>query len=180
VFCLETLAAYEQIDPLAVKTASPEATNEELLEAASGLPMLVSTGALNWGGTDRVNVVLRALGADYALLHCVSAYPAEPEHLNLAVIPRMMDRYRVPIGLSDHSDGDEPDLAPVLAIGAGASVIEKHITLSRAGDGPDHSFALESWEFKLMVDEIRLSEYFMGDGVKRVQPSEDATDRRAA
>jgi N,N'-diacetyllegionaminate synthase len=178
VFCLETLYAYLEVEPAAVKIASPEATNDELLHAASCLPMLVSTGALDWHGCYSVNQVLKAHCAEYALLHCVSAYPAELDHLGLRVIAEMIRRYRVPIGFSDHSLN--PCLAPVVAVSLGACVIEKHLTLDRRSPGPDHSFALEPGEFLMMVDAVRAVPGVLGDGVKRVTPGEDATDRRAA
>jgi N,N'-diacetyllegionaminate synthase len=178
VFDLETLYAYLEVEPAGVKIASPEATNDELLHAASCLPMIVSTGALDWAGCDQVNRVLAGHAAEYVLLHCVSAYPAVPADVHLAVIPEMARRYNVPIGFSDHTLNS--CMAPVVAASLGACLIEKHLTLSRHLVGPDHSFALEPGEFQMMVDAVRQVPGVVGVGVKRVQPSEDATDRRAA
>lgn len=178
VFDLELLAVYQELHPAAVKIASPEAVNEELLEAASSLPMLVSTGALDWKGTDRVNGVLAALDAEYVLLHCVSAYPAHPAELNLAVIAAMRERYGVNVGFSDHTTlVSHPAW---FAAAAGACVLEKHLTMDSRSLGPDHPFALEPDQFKAYVVAARSVAEWLGDGVKCVQPSEDATDRRAA
>jgi N,N'-diacetyllegionaminate synthase len=178
VFDLETLYAYLEVEPAAVKIASAESTNDELLEAASVLPMLVSTGALDWAGTDSVDRVLKAHCAEYVLLHCVAAYPAGLEHLGLRVVGGMVERYGCPVGFSDHSLN--PCLAPVVAVSLGACVVEKHLTLDRRLPGPDHRFALEPGEFQMMVDAVRSVPAVLGDGVKRVTPGEDATDRRAA
>jgi N,N'-diacetyllegionaminate synthase len=176
VFDLETLAVYAQLQPAAVKIASPEALNAGLLDAAAstGLPLLVSTGAMT---REQVHGLAGVLAhVPVVLLHCVSSYPAPLGELNLSVIPRLA-RYGL-VGLSDHSL--EPCLAPVVAVALGACVVEKHLTLDRRLAGPDHGFALEPGEFRMMVDAVRNVPAVLGDGVKRVMPSEDATDRRAA
>lgn len=178
VFCEETLAAYMRVAPAAIKIASPEATNLRFIRACTraGLPLLVSTGAMtSWQVDDTVDF-LAPSGA--VLLHCVSAYPASVAELNLAAIPAMVERYQFRVGFSDHTLDDVT--VPSLAVAAGACIIEKHLTWSRDAEGADHPFALEPAEFSSMVSAIRETETIMGDGVKRVQPSEDATDRRAA
>ncbi len=177
VFCMDTLAAYLEVEPSAVKIASPEATDIELLAAVyeSGLPAFVSTGAMDWEMLDKTELVL---GGPHVLLHCVSSYPSPARQMNLRAIPAMIERYGVPVGLSDHTSN--PALAPAVAVALGACVIEKHITLDRRAVGPDHSFALEPTAFGLMVKNVHVAQRMLGDGVKRVQPSEDATDRRAA
>lgn len=176
VFSKETLEVYRQVGPVAVKIASPEATNLDLLTAVvwSGVPAIVATGACDWRDVDRAVNVLR--GSQFALLHCLSAYPADPKQLNLAVIPAMRARYSVPVGFSDHTL--HPWVASTLAVAAGATIIEKHITPDRTLRGPDHGFALEPEMFRNLVKEIRSAEAMLGDGVKRVMPSEDPTDRR--
>jgi sialic acid synthase SpsE len=176
VFSLETLAAYLAVGPAAVKIASPESHDQQLLRAAgeSGLPLIIATGASD--NSDVTRAVLAARTQKLILLHCVSAYPSKPEHMNLACIPRMADRYRVPVGLSDHS---LERIVPEYAVAAGACVIEKHLTPDPSLPGPDHPFALGPADFRAMVRAIRRVESVMGDGVKRVQPSEDASDRRA-
>lgn len=176
VFSTETLHAYLQVEPAAVKIASPEATNLDLLgeAAGTGLPLIVSTGAMDWLTLDRTVEALWA--ADVILLHCVAAYPAPPSHLNLAAITAMADRYGLPVGFSDHTL--DQTVAPSVAVAAGACMIEKHLTLDRDQPGPDHPFALEPDEFKTMVHAVRLAQVMLGDGEKQVMPSEDPTDRR--
>lgn len=177
VFSLETLAAYLSVGPAALKIASPESHNRELLVAAgrSDLPLIIATGASD--NTDVTRAVLAVITRQLILLHCVSAYPASMQEMNLACIPRMAERYRCPVGLSDHS---LERCVAEYAVAAGACVIEKHLTPDRNLPGPDHPFALEPRDFRAMVKAVRQVERIMGDGVKRVQPSEDATDRRAA
>ncbi len=177
VFSLETLNVYLMIEPAAIKIASPEATDYELLycAAATGLPVIVSTGACDMVDVNGVRLFLE--GTDWVLLHCVSAYPARADEMNLAVLPMLAREYGVPVGLSDHS---MERLVAEYAVAAGASVIEKHLTLDRSLPGPDHPFALEPREFRALVKAIRRVERVMGDGVKRVQASEDPLDRRVA
>jgi N,N'-diacetyllegionaminate synthase len=179
VFSRETLDAYLAVEPAAVKIASPEATDADLIAAAAatGLPLLVSTGAMTWQQTDLLAAQV-AQAESAVLLHCVSAYPAPRHELNLAVISEMRHRYAYPVGFSDHTLSVEG--VPVVAVAAGACVIEKHFTYSRLAIGADHSFALEPAEFAGMVAAIRDVEVGLGDGVKRPAASEDATDRRKA
>lgn len=177
VFSVETLEAYLDVEPAAVKIASPEAQAYELIYCAalSGVPLIVSTGACD--DLDVQAVVTMVDGAPLVLLHCVSAYPAPVELLNLNVIRTMRRRFGVPVGFSDHTmDGP----APAVAVALGASVVEKHLTLSRRLVGADHPFALEPDEFARMVGDVREASVMVGDGVKRVQACEDATDRRVA
>lgn len=176
VFSLETLAAYTAVQPAAVKIASPEATNRTLLRAAAdtGLPVIAATGATTIGQVEQIRTTV---GANLILLHCVSAYPADPAHMNLAALRQITDRCHVPVGLSDHT---ESRIVAELAVAAGATVIEKHLTLDRRLPGPDHAYALEPRDFKAMVRGIRFAELVMGDGAKRPMPSEDVTDRRQA
>ncbi len=161
---------------------------EQLIKAAikTGLPLIISTGAMAQPQVDVLSWWLGGMGIfqGVALLHCVSAYPADPDELNLRAIREMQSRYEPrlsaqfsAVGFSDHTS--EIDV-PALAVAAGACVIEKHLTLDRSWTGPDHSFALEPDDFTSMVRNVRSVETMLGDGVKRVQPSEDPTDRRAA
>jgi len=102
----------------------------------------------------------RKMGAtQIALLKCNSAYPAPPEDMNLRTIPEMARRFNVPVGLSDHTLGTT---AAVTAIGLGACIIEKHLTLSRSKPGADSAFSLEPQEFKAMVDAVRTAEKALG------------------
>jgi sialic acid synthase SpsE len=176
VFSGKTLAAYLEVEPSAVKIASPEATDHGLLASArlSGLPVICATGACTQEDVDAVRYVLGR--CPHILLHCVSAYPAEPDEMNLSAIREMTRRYGVPVGLSDHTT--DQIIVPALAVAAGACVIEKHLTHAGPSSSPDHDFSLRPVPFARMVKDIRYAEAVMGDGVKRVMPSEDPHDRR--
>ncbi len=176
VFDLDTLDEWLDTNPIGVKIASPEATDYDLLCAAAsaGIPVLVSTGACTWHEVDAAHAVLA--DSHHALLHCVSSYPAPQLELNLAVIRGMATRYHVPVGFSDHTL--DAETAPILAVAAGATIIEKHLTHNRAHEGPDHHYALQPAQFKRMVSAIRAVELMMGDGHKHPTPSENPADRR--
>jgi N-acetylneuraminate synthase len=111
----------------------------------------------------------RAGAVQIALLKCTSAYPSAPEEMNLRTIPELAQRFQVPVGLSDHTMGIE---VPLAAVALGASVIEKHLTLSRAEKGPDSEFSLEPDEFKAMVQAVRVAERALGNVYFGVSPRE--------
>jgi len=114
--------------------------------------------------------VAREAGAtQIALLKCTSAYPSSPDEMNLRTIPELARRFEVPVGLSDHTMGIE---VPVAAVALGATIIEKHLTLSRADKGPDSDFSLEPAEFKAMVDAVRTTERALGRVHFGVSPQE--------
>lgn len=179
VFSPSTLDAYLEIGPTAVKIASPELTDAKLLTlcADAGLHVYLSTGMSTVRQVDEAACRITYPGG-MTLLHCVSSYPAPSDEMNLAAITWLRERYGFPVGLSDHSL--DADTAPVMAVALGATVIEKHLTLSKFQAGPDHHYALEPAEFGWMVQRVRLAASMRGDGVKRVMPSEDETDRRLA
>lgn len=152
----------EKMDVPAYKIASFELTDMPLLRkaASAGKPVIASTGTATLEEIDEAVETLEASGAGgVALLKCTSAYPARPEEMNLRAIPFLMERYRLPVGLSDHSLGDGVACA---AVAAGACIVEKHITLSRADGGPDSGFSMEAHEFAEMVKKIRDTERVMG------------------
>lgn len=156
-----------------LKIASGELTNKPFLEhaARSGLPIILSTGmgtsaeigeALGW---------IRAVapGAVITLLHCTSNYPAAIEDVNLLAMRTMAEQFGVPVGYSDHTSGTV--VAPA-AVALGASVLEKHFTLDRNMEGPDHAASLELPELAAMIRTIRDVEAALGDGIKRPRESE--------
>jgi sialic acid synthase SpsE len=96
----------------------------------------------------------------FALLHCISSYPTEHNDANLRVIETLRALYPGPVGYSDHSLGIK---VPVLAVAAGACVIEKHFTLNKDTEGPDHKLSANPDELKRMVDEIRELETILGN-----------------
>jgi len=101
-----------------------------------------------------------------ALLQCVAAYPTPLEEINVRVIETLIDEFDVPAGLSDHTL--DPVTAPATAVACGASIVEKHFTLDKTMEGPDHQFALEPDELDEMVTAIRDSENALGAGEKSV------------
>lgn len=165
-----------EIEPFVIchKVASYEINHIRLLEAIakSKKPILISTGASTYDEIDfAVNLLKENNGGPIVLLQCTSKYPCPIEALNLLVIPKLKKRYGVPIGFSDHSV--EPIVGPILALGLGATVIEKHFTLDKKLTGPDHLFSLNPDELRLMIKSIRLAENAKGDGLKRILNEED-------
>ena len=168
----KNLALALSLHPKAVKWSSGELTNLPLLAkaASSGKPLFISTGMSLMSEVDAALRTIRRAGNDrVVLLHCVSAYPASPESLNLRVIGALRDRFRVPVGFSDHTVGLWA--APV-ARALGAVVIEKHMTLGRRLVGPDHPMSLEPKHFEKFVRGIRLAEKGLGEGRKSVTRAE--------
>jgi len=109
--------------------------------------------------------------SDITVLHCNTEYPTPMEDVNLLAMLSIEKELGVKVGYSDHTLGIE---VPVAAVAMGATIIEKHFTLDRGMDGPDHAASLEPNELKQMVDSIRNIEKAMGDGQKKPSKSEDA------
>ncbi|MEO9276656.1 MAG: N-acetylneuraminate synthase family protein [Nitrososphaera sp.] len=165
----------KEVDPFVQihKVASFEINHVRLIEylASTKKPLLISTGASTFDEVDfAVNLVNQNTDSSLALLQCTSKYPAPIESLNLSVIPKIKERYGVPVGLSDHSM--EPMIASILAVGLGATIIEKHFTLDRNLPGPDHPFALNPSELELMIKSIRYAEKAKGSGKKEILKEE--------
>ena len=135
--------------------------------AKTNKPIIISTGASTFDEIDFCVERIRNHGnKNIILLQCTSKYPCPISSLNLSVIPKMKLRYDLPVGFSDHST--DPITAPILSIGLGSTVIEKHFTLSRFLPGPDHAFALEPTELESMIHAIRESESALGSGTKEI------------
>lgn len=156
VFDVSNLRMMMQLGCPAYKISSFDGRNKRLLDAVArqGKPMIVSCGMIDdadiTGIIDRVH---RQHGHanQVALLHCVSAYPTRLRDANLTRIGRMRKRHGVPVGFSDHTLGTAASAA---AVALGASIIEKHLTLSREDGGLDASFSLEPDEFSRLVEEV--------------------------
>jgi sialic acid synthase SpsE len=164
------------VDPYVAthKIASYEISDVRLLEAvaATGKPVVLSTGASTLDDIDTALAVIRENGGGpVCLLQCTSSYPATPASLNLSTIPRLAERYGVPVGLSDHSA--DPVVAPVAAVALGAAVIEKHYTLDRRLPGPDHAFAITPPELAELVRAVRLATEMRGTGTKEIGKTEE-------
>ena len=162
----------EDMNVPAWKVASFEIVDMPLLEkiGSTGRPVVVSTGMASLAEiSEAVDTLRRAGTQEIALLKCVSAYPASPEAMNLRTIPHLSEAFSVPVGLSDHTLGIT---VPVASVAMGASVIEKHLTLSRDVPGPDSAFSLEPHEFRDMVDAVRTAEKSLGQVWYGVEDSE--------
>lgn len=158
----------------AFKIASYEMTHVPLLRhiAAKAKPVIMSTGAANLSEVgESVDAFREAEGASLVLMQCTAAYPAPMEALDLRSIVTMARAFDVPVGLSDHSR--DAVLAPIAAVALGASIIEKHFTLSNDLPGPDHRFAVEPHELEALVKAVRLTEAALGTGAKVVHPAEE-------
>jgi pseudaminic acid synthase len=144
----------ERLEAPAFKIASFEATDLPLIRRAgrSGRPLIISTGMTSSREIEEAVAAAREAGAQAALLHCVSAYPAAYADANLKMIPRLAEDFGCPAGLSDHTPGTA---AAVAAIALGACIIEKHVTLRRADGGPDAAFSLEPEELRALVTDCR-------------------------
>lgn len=165
----------EQVGVPAYKVASFELVDLPLLRriAATGKPVIVSTGMATFDEIAEAVATLRANGArELALLKCTSAYPADPAEANLRTIPHLSETFGCPAGLSDHTLGIA---VPVAAVALGACIVEKHFTLSRADRGPDSAFSLEPDEFRQMVEAVRTTERALGGVSYQATASERAT-----
>ncbi len=154
------------------KIPSGEITNLPLLIKIAQLhePIIMSTGMSTLEEVGNAVKVLKENGAaDITLLHCTTEYPAPYEDVNLKAMDTMKEAFGLPVGYSDHTKGIE---IPIAAVARGACVIEKHFTLDRNMEGPDHKASLEPQELAEMVRTIRNVEQAIGDGVKKVSASE--------
>jgi sialic acid synthase len=162
-----------ELDLPAFKIASADVVNTPLLRhvAAMGKPMFVSTGGATIEDVDRAVDTILALNEQLCLLQCTAAYPCEVEELNLRVIETYRERFpSLVIGLSDHQSGIAMSLVGYML---GARVIEKHFTLNHAWKGSDHAFSLMPEGMRRLVRDLARVPDALGDGVKRVLPSEE-------
>jgi N-acetylneuraminate synthase len=159
----------------AYKVASFELIDLPLLRkiAQTRKPVIASTGMATLAEIDEALQTLRKHGAaEIALLKCTSAYPALPASMNLATIPHLAEAFGVPAGLSDHTLGIS---VAVTAVALGATIVEKHLTLSRAVAGPDSEFSLEPQEFTAMVAAVREASQAVGKVCYEVTEKEQAS-----
>ncbi|MCW5752799.1 MAG: pseudaminic acid synthase [Alphaproteobacteria bacterium] len=162
----------EQLGAPAYKIASFEIVDLPLIAraAATGKPLIISTGMAGLGEIGEAVAAARAGGArDIALLHCTSGYPTPPEESNLRTIPHLADAFDLAVGLSDHTLGTA---VPVAAVALGAVIVEKHFTLKRADGGPDSAFSLEPEELATLVETCRTAWSALGAIDYGLTPSE--------
>lgn len=156
-----------------LKIGSGEVTNLPFLKkiASKQKRMILSTGMSTLGEVERAVRTIRDLNdQELLLLHCTTNYPCPPEEVNLRAMLTLQQAFNTRVGYSDHTLGSE---VPVAAVALGAEMIEKHITLDKAMEGPDHRASLDPGEFGDMVRQIRAIEVALGNGVKWPNPSEE-------
>ena len=165
----------DELDPYvsAFKIASYEMTHVPLIEhvCRKHKPVIMSTGTATLEEVAESVEVFRNTGnTQLVILQCTGSYPTPLKSLNIRSMMTFLDRFEVPVGLSDHSR--DPVVAPVSAVACGASVIEKHFTLSNELPGPDHPFALEPAELSLMIEKVREGEQALGQTQKPLESVE--------
>lgn len=171
-FDLESIDFLNDIDMNGWKIPSGEITNLPYLMKIAKLnkPLILSTGMSTMDDIDQAVKVLREYSqSDITVLHCTTEYPTPYEEVNLNAMKTIQQEFDVEVGYSDHTKGIE---VPIAAVALGAKVIEKHFTLDRNMEGPDHKASLDPSELKAMVTAIRHIEESMGSSEKAPTESE--------
>nr|ADO28081.1 sialic acid synthase [Ictalurus furcatus] len=154
------------------KVGSGDTNNFPYLEttAQKGRPMVVSSGMQSMKTMRRVYQTVKKHNENFCILQCTSAYPLEPEHVNLRVITEYQKEFPdIPIGYSGHETGISVSVA---AVALGAKVLERHVTLDKSWKGSDHSASLDPSELAELVRSIRIVERALGNGIKEMLPCE--------
>jgi pseudaminic acid synthase len=161
-FDLEGIDLLESLDCPIYKIASLEITHTPLLEAvaATGKPIVLSTGAATLADVEEALEVIGRDRRDVSILKCTSAYPTPFDEVNLRSMRTLGAAFGTPVGLSDHTPGHA---VAVAAVALGASIVEKHVTLDRGRGGIDAAFSMEPDEFQDMVSAIRIVEEALGE-----------------
>ncbi|SFQ24491.1 N-acetylneuraminate synthase [Lachnospiraceae bacterium XBB1006] len=171
-FDLESIDFLEKLGCDLWKIPSGEITNYPYLVkiAQTGKEIILSTGMSTMDEIEAAVAVLKKHGAgNITLLHCTTEYPAPLDEVNLSAMCTMRDAFGLEVGYSDHTQGIE---VPIAAVAMGATVIEKHFTLDKNMEGPDHKASLEPDELAAMVKAIRNIELAIGNGEKKPSESE--------
>lgn len=171
-FDLPSIELLERLNLDCYKVPSGEITDYPYLVriAKTHKPVLLSTGMSSLKEVDEAVQILRKNGTtDITLLHCNTQYPTPMEDVNLSAMQTLKKKFNVQVGYSDHTLGIE---IPIAAVAMGAKVIEKHFTLNKKMEGPDHKASLEPQEFSEMVRAIRSIENAIGNGSKYCSASE--------
>jgi len=165
----------EKYNPIAYKVPSASLTDNNLLKhlRQTGRPLILSTGMST---LDQIKSAVNLIGEENLVItHATSAYPCDPYELNLRMIHTLRDLFNCPIGYSGHEVGL---VTSAVAVGLGACMIERHITLDRALWGSDQAASVEPGGFEKLVKYIRVTEAAVGDGVKKVYESEISSLRK--
>ncbi len=165
----EAIDFLEQFDPIAYKVPSAALTDTGLVDKlnATGRPIILSTGMSTM---EQIRTAVSHFDIDrLAITHATSAYPCDPKDLNLRMVETLTNEFDCPVGYSGHETGLIPT---VVAVGLGATIVERHFTLDRAMWGTDQSASVEPNGMARLVKYIRVTEQALGDGVKKVYDSE--------
>lgn len=171
---IESLNYLVSLNVPLIKIGSTEVTNYEFLKhiGETGKAIILSTGMSTLGEVEKAMEIIYSTGnKKVKLMHCTTDYPTAVQDVNLRAMVTLREAFKVPVGLSDHTVGFE---AAVAAVALGAEFIEKHITLDRNMEGPDHKASMPPEEFKKYVQYIRNTEKLLGNGIK------NRTDREKA
>jgi len=171
-FDFESVDLLEKLGVEIYKVGSSDTNNLPLLKyiAEKQKPIILSTGMSTLTEvSDAVDTILSTGNNNLSLLHCVSNYPAQYKNVNLNVMNTMKKAFSLKVGYSDHTPGIE---VPIAAVAKGAKVIEKHFTLDKDMEGPDHKASLNPKELKEMVKAIRNVEVALGSSTKKPTPNE--------
>lgn len=159
----------EKFNPVCYKIPSASLTDSKLLLhlRKTGRPLILSTGMSTM---EQIRSAVKLIGEENLVItHATSTYPCDPHELNLAMIPTLRNEFACPIGYSGHEVGL---VTSAVAVGLGACMVERHITLDRAMWGGDQAASVEPGGFERLVKYIRVTEQSMGDGIKKVYESE--------
>ena len=175
-FDIDAVDFLEKLQCPIYKIASLETGDLDLISytASKGKPIIISTGASTLFEIEQAVAAAEVVQHQLTLLVCTSAYPTEPEDAHISRIRTLKEKFKIDVGLSDHTLGIG---ASVAAIALGATIIEKHLTIKRADGGHDAMFSLEPSEFRLLVDEGKKAHASLGNPEWIIQESE-AESRR--
>lgn len=177
-FSVEAVDFLEKVGMSLYKIPSGEVTNSLLLKrvAESGKRVLLSSGMSSWGELDEAVEILRSNGCnDLTILQCTSKYPCPPQDAGLNIMSDLQQKYGVEVGFSDHTIGAA---IPLAAVTLGASIIEKHFTLSKLMYGSDAKNSMEPDEFKNMVKSIREIELCLNNVMGKDDIADDLSDMK--
>jgi len=177
-FDMGSIDTLESVGVPAHKIASSETADLGFLHyvASKGKPLVISTGMCDMVDVEEaVNVCLGIGNTQVILLQCGAMYPLPADQVHLGVIASFKERFGCPVGFSDHTLGQA---AAAAAVGLGATVFEKHFTLDRSAEGPDHFYALEPDELSSYVATVQEAHQSLGSAVKEMLPDEKQNGRR--
>jgi N-acetylneuraminate synthase len=174
-FSMEAVDLLDELDMAAWKIGSGETSNLPMLKkiAATGKPVLLSTGMSSWAEIDEAISTIRSMDADLALFQCTTSYPCPPEKIGLNLLGEFQSKYDCPIGLSDHSGTIFPSLA---AVPLGAKLIEVHTVFSKECFGPDVNSSVTIGELGHLIQGVRFIESILNSPIDKDEQSIQLSD----